>query len=77
MILFKFLVLLRRFEGKKCDDRRILNLEGSAHTILRDILDLKLKMKDPRVDLVAAMDSLRNLAKEWIQIVSKIIFYYN
>ena len=31
-------------------------------------------MKDPRVELVAAMDSLRNLAKEWIQIVSKIIF---
>ena len=45
--------------------------------MLRDILDLKLKMKDPRVELVAALDSLRNVAKEWIQIVSKIIFNYN
>lgn len=36
-------------------------------TPLRDILDLRLKMKDPRVELVAAMNSLRDLAKDRVR----------
>ena len=33
------LVLLRRFHGKKCDDRPILNLDESAHALLRWVFE--------------------------------------
>ena len=36
-------------------------------TLLRDILDLKLRMKDPRVELVETMNSLHNMAKDSVQ----------
>ena len=52
-----------RFSGEKCDNRGIPDPEETTDTILRDILDVKLKMKDPREDLVPAMNSLWHSAK--------------
>ncbi len=55
---------MRRFRGKKCDDHEMLDVDATAHTLLVDILNLKLKMNDPRVELVGIMNSLRHSAKE-------------
>ena len=56
-----------RFSGEKCDNRGIPDPKETTDTILRDILDVKLKMKDPREDLVSAMNSLWHSAKGWVQ----------